>query len=133
MFFGSCLFQLFQNLIRTHAACQQLLQYTLGFCFFCFFGGLSIRLRLLRFQGCHFFFGFLQSSLLLFQVSLQSVNVDGDGCDFSIQRCNVLLLLRDLGCVVGMGSFGTVLLPFVLGIFVTSILCLYSRELLQPV
>lgn len=74
IFFGSCLFQLFQNLVRTHPACQQLLQYTLGFCFFCFFSGLSIRLRLLRFQGCHFFFGLLQSSLLLFQCVLLLFN-----------------------------------------------------------
>lgn len=50
-FLGSCLFQLFQNLVRTHAARQQLLQYSLCFGLLSFFSGLSIRLRLLRFQG----------------------------------------------------------------------------------
>ena len=62
-------------------------------------------------EGCHFFFGPLQSRLLFFQVSFQSVNVGGDGCDLSIQRHNGLLFLRDLGCVVVI-SFGTVFAAF---------------------
>ena len=57
------------------------------------------------------FFGLPQSSLLFFQVSLQSVNVGGDGYNLSIQKRNSLLLLRDLGCVVGIG-FGTVFASF---------------------
>ena len=105
-FFGSCLFQLFQNLVRTHPACQQLLQHSLCFGLLRFFSGLSICLCLLRFQGCHFFFGLLQSSLLLFQISLQSINVGGDGCDLSSQRSDIFPLLCDLGCVIGIGSFG---------------------------
>ena len=58
------------------------------------------KLCFLRFQGCRFFFGLLQSRLLLFQFSLQSVNVGGDGCDLGIQRHNNLLLLYDLGWLV---------------------------------
>ena len=103
------LFQLFQNLVRTHPACQQLLQHSLCFGLLCFFSSLSICLCLLRFQGCYFFFGFLQSSLLLFQCVLLFFNLFLDGCDLSIQRCNSLLLLCNLGCVVfGDIGFGTV-------------------------
>ena len=105
------LFQFFKDLIRTHPACQQLLQYSLCFGLLSFFSGLSICLCLLRFQGCHFFFGLLQSRLLLFQVSLQSVNVGGDGCDLSSQGSDRFLLLRNLGCVVVI-SFGTVFTAF---------------------
>ena len=100
------LFQFFQNLVRTHAAGQQLLQHSLCFSLLRFFSGLSICLCLLRFQGCHFFFGLLQSSLLLFQISFQSINVGGDGCDLSSQRSDIFPLLCDLGCVIGIGSFG---------------------------
>ena len=66
---------------------------------------------LLRFQGCHFFFGLLQSSLLLFQCILLLLNRFLDGCDFRIQRRNSLLLLHNLGCVVVI-SFGTVFTAF---------------------
>lgn len=75
-----CLFQFFQNLVRAHTAGQQLLNHTLGFSLLSFFSDLSIGLCLLCFQSCHFFFSLLQSRLLLFQVSLQSVDVCGDGC-----------------------------------------------------
>ena len=109
------LFQFFEDLVRTHPTCQQLLQHSLGFSLLSFFSGLSIRLCLLCFQGCRFFFGLLQSSLLLFQVSLQSVNICYDGCDLSIQGMDRFTLLRDLGCVVGMGSFGTVFAAFCSG------------------
>ena len=95
---GSCLFQFFEDLVRTHPACQQLLQHNLCF-------------SLLRFQGCHFFFGLLQSSLLLFQCILLLLNRFLDGCDFRIQRRNSLLLLHNLGCVVVI-SFGTVFTAF---------------------
>ena len=81
----SWLFQLSEDLIGTHATGKQFLQDGFRLCFLCFLCGLSIFLCLLRFQGCHFFFGLLQSSLLLFQISLQSVNVCGDGCDLSSQ------------------------------------------------
>jgi len=112
-FLGSCLFQLFQNLIRTHTARQQLLQHSLRFGLLSFFSGLSICLCLLRFQRCHFFFGLLQSRLLLFQVSLQSVNVGSDGSDLGIQRRNNLLLLCNLGCAVfGDIGFGAVFATF---------------------
>ena len=111
------LFQFFEDFIRTHAGGQQLLQHSLCFGLLRFFSGLSICLCLLRFQGCHFFFGLLQSSLLLFQVSLQSINIGGDGCDLGSRRRNSLLLLCDLSCIVfGNIGFGTVLLPFILGI-----------------
>ena len=63
------LFQFFEDLIRTHAACQQFLQHTLGFSLLSFFSDLCIYLCLLHFQRCHFFFGLLQSNFLLFQVS----------------------------------------------------------------
>ena len=105
------LFQFFQNLVRTHPACQQLLQYSLCFSLLRFFSGLGICLCLLRFQGCHFFFSLLQGRLLFFQISLQSVNVGGDGCNLSIQRCNSFLLLRNLSCVVVI-SFGAVFAAF---------------------
>ena len=65
-----------------------------------FFSGLSICLCLLRFQGCHFFFGLLQNRLLLFQRILLLLDCFLDGCDLSIQRCNSLLLLCDLGYLV---------------------------------
>ena len=68
---------------------------------------------LLRFQGCHFFFGLLQSSLLLFQCVLLLFNRFLDGCDLGIQRRNSLLLLRNLECVVfGSIGFGTVFAAF---------------------
>lgn len=112
-FLGSCLFQLFQNLVRTHAARQQLLQHSLCLGLLSFFSGLSIRLCLLRFQGCHFLFGFLQSSLLLVQCILLLLDCFLDGCDLSIQRCNSLLLLCELGYVVVGGiDFGTVFSVF---------------------
>lgn len=101
---GSCLFQFFEDLVRTHPAYQQLLQHNLCFNLLCFFGGPSICLCLLRFQGCHFFFGLLQCILLLLNRFL-------DGCDFSIQRRNSLLLLHNLGCVVVI-SFWTVFTAF---------------------
>lgn len=50
-FLGSCLFQFFEDLVRTHPACQQILQHSLCFGLLSFFSGLSIRLRLLSFQG----------------------------------------------------------------------------------
>ena len=108
---GSCLFQFFEDLVRTHPACQQLLQHNLCFSLLCFFSGPSICLCLLRFQGCHFFFGLLQSSLLLFQCILLLLNRFLDGCDFRIQRRNSLLLLHNLGYVVVI-SFGTVFTAF---------------------
>ena len=98
-FFGSCLFQLFEDLIRTHAACQQLLQHSLCFSLLSFFSSLSICLCLLCFQGCYFFFGLLQSRLLLFQSVPLLFNRFLDGCDLGVQRRNRLLLLCDLGYV----------------------------------
>ena len=107
------LFQFFEDLIRTHTTCQQLLKHCFGFSLLSFFSGLSICLCLLCFKSGQFFFGLLQRSLLLFQVSLQSVNVGSDGCDLSIQRCNSLLLLCDLSCIVfGDIGFGTVFAAF---------------------
>ena len=79
------LFQFCEDFVRTHPACQQPLQHCFGSSLLSFFSSLRICLCLLRFQHCHFFFGLLQSSLLLFQISLQSVNVCGDGCDLSSQ------------------------------------------------
>ena len=100
------LFQSFENFISTHAFGKQLLQDGFCFCLFRFFCCLGICPGLLRFQRYHFFFGLLQSSLLLFQISLQSINVGGDGCDLSSQRSDIFPLLCDLGCVIGIGSFG---------------------------
>lgn len=113
MFFGSCLFQLFQNLIRTHTACQQLLQHCFGFSFLCFFGDLGIRFRLFCFQRGQLFFSFLQRCLLPFQISFQSIDISSNGSDLCVQRRNSLLLLRYLGCVVfGDIGFGTVFAAF---------------------
>ena len=112
----SCLFQLFQNLVRAHATCQQLLQHSLCLGLLSLLSGLRICLCLLRFQHCHFFFDLLQSSLLLFKVSLQSVNVCSDGCNLSSQESDRFLLLYDLSCVVfGDIGFGTVFAAFCSG------------------
>lgn len=94
------LLQFCEDFVCAYTACQQFFQHVLCFSLLSFFSGLSICLYLLRFHGCRFFFGLLQSNLLLFQVSFQSVNVGSDGSDLGIQRRNCLLLLRDLGCVV---------------------------------
>ena len=109
------LFQFCEDFIGTHAFGKQLFQNGLRFCLFCFFCSFGVCLCLLRFQHCHFFFGLLQSSLLLFQVSFQCVDVSSDGSDFSSQRSDRFLFLRDLGCVVGMGSIGTVFAAFCSG------------------
>ena len=120
---GSCLFQFFKDLVRTHPACQQLLQHSLCLGLLSFFSCFSICLGLLRFQRSQLFFSFLQSRLLLFQCVLLLFNRFLDGCNLSIQGRNSLLLLCDLGCVVFSSiGFGTVLLPFVLGIVITSFL-----------
>lgn len=127
-FLGSCLSQFFKNLVRAHATCQQLLQHSLCFGLLSFFSSLSICFCLLRFQGCHFFFGLLQSRLLLFQCVLLLLNRFLDGCDLGIQRRNSPLLLYDLGCIVfGDIGFRTVLLPFVLGMVITSFLLLLFK------
>ena len=47
LFFCSCSFQFFENLVRTHTVCQQLLKHCFGFSLLCFFSGLSICLCLL--------------------------------------------------------------------------------------
>ena len=107
------LFQFFEDLVRTHTACQQLLHQSLRFCLLSFFSGLSICLCLLRSQGCHFFFGLFQSSLLLFQCVLLLFNRFLDGCDLGIQRRNSLLLLYDLRCIdFGDIGFRTVFATF---------------------
>lgn len=107
------LFQFCEDFIGTHAFGKQFFQNGFRFCLFRFLCSLSICLCLLRFQRYHFFFGLLQSSLLLFQFSLQRVNVGGDGCDFGSQGSNRFLLLCDLGCVVfGDIDFGTVFAAF---------------------
>ena len=77
------LFQFFEDLVRTHAAGQQLLQHSLCF------------------------------GLLLFQCVLLLFNRFLDGCDLGIQRRNSLLLLYDLGCIVfGDIGFRTVFVTF---------------------
>ena len=92
------LFQFSEDFIGTHAFGKQLFQNGFCFCLFGFFCSFGVCLCLFCFQRCHFFFGLLQSSLLRFQISLQSVNVCGDGCDF---RCECFLrglLFRNLRC-----------------------------------
>ena len=71
---GSCLFQFFKDLVRTHPACQQLLQHSLCLGLLSFFSCFSICLGLLRFQRSQLFFSFLQSRLLLFQCVLLLFN-----------------------------------------------------------
>ena len=93
------LFQFSEDFIGTHTLGKQFLQNGFRFCFLCFFCSLSICLCLLCFQGCYFFFGLLQSRLLLFQSVLLLFNRFLDGCDLGVQRRNRLLLLCDLGYV----------------------------------
>lgn len=59
-------------------------------------------------------FAYLEQPFL--QVNFQSVNVCGDRCNISIQRCDSLLLLHNLECVVFAGiDFGTVSAVFCSG------------------
>lgn len=110
---GFLLFQFSEDFIGTHALGKQFFQNGFRFCFLCFFCSLSICLCLLCFQGCYFFFGLLQSRLLLFQSVLLLFNRFLDGCDLGVQRRNSLLLLRNLRCVVVGGiDFGTVFAAF---------------------
>ena len=106
------LFQFCENFIGTHALGKQLFQNGLCFCLFCFFRSFGICLCFLCFQSGHFFFGFLQSSLLLFQISLQSVNVCGDGCNLSRECFLFGLLLCNLRCKISSYSFGLILATF---------------------
>ena len=109
------LFQFCEDFIGTHAFGKQLFQNGLCFCLFCFFCSFGIRLRLLCFQFDNFLVDSFQRCFLLFQVSFQSVNVYGDGCDF---RCECFLrglLFRNLRCKISSHSFGLVLATFCSG------------------
>ena len=123
------LFQFFEDFIRTHAAGQQLLQHSLCFGLLRLFSGLSICLCLLRFQGCHFFFGLLQSSLLLFQCVLLLFNRFLDGCDLGIQRRNSLLLLCDLGMVITSKYYVAYNYPIIVLILLLLLIALRSLSL----
>ena len=110
-FFGSCLFQLFEDLVRTHAACQQLLQYTLGFSLLCFFSCFLICFGFLGFELDHFFlgglqFGFLsfQVGLLFFDILLDFLYLCGKSLDDRLLLCN---LGRDIRFGVVLASFGS--------------------------
>ena len=92
------LFQFCEDFIGTHAFGKQLFQNVLCFCLFCFFCSFGICLRLLCFQLDNFLVDSFQRCFLLFQVSFQSVNVCGDGCNLSCECFLRGLLFRNLRC-----------------------------------
>ena len=109
------LFQFCEDFIGTHAFGKQLFQNGLCFCLFCFFCSFGICLRLLCFQLDNFLVDSFQRCFLLFQVSFQSVNVYGDGCDFRCERLLCGLLFCNLRCEISSHSFGLILATFCSG------------------
>ena len=136
-FLGSYLFQLFQNLVCTHPAGQQLLNHTLGFSLLSFFSRLSI-CNVATYLGVQGSTGSDISSLpempLLFRPSSEQSS-SLSMCSFALQPlsgwmrfrwlkvviCSCFSAIWDAQSLVVL-VLGRFLLPFVLGMVITSFL-----------
>ena len=116
------LFQLCEDLICRHTACQQLLQHRFSFSFLCGFRCFGFSILFLTLQLHQFFVQFVERGLLGFQVCFQRIDISGDGFDFSSSGFLCSLLFNDLcGKVnVAFTVLGLFLLPLGRGIWDTS-------------
>ncbi len=103
------LFQFCEDFIGTHAFGKQLFQNRFCFCFFASSAALASAFAFFASSVATSFSAFFRAIFLLFQISLQSVNVCGDGCDFRCERFLCGLLFCNLRCEISGHSFGLIL------------------------
>ena len=109
---GSCLFQFFEDLVRTHPACQQLLQHNLCFSLLCFFASRDATSFSAFFRAV--FFSFRSA----FKVSMFAVMDAISAVSASFADCfSAICVAKSAATVLGL-----FLLPFALGMVITSFL-----------
>ena len=100
--------QLCEDIVCTHAACQQLFQHVLRFGFLCGFRCFGFSFDLFSLDSGDFLIDRFQRYLLGFQVSFQSVDIRSDRCNFGGNGFLCGLFFGELcskvnGCFYGLG------------------------------